>query len=117
MIKERMKITLPPKVKNYIQAYMEKHHLRYTGDAISRICKEHEEAQKGEKDSLEKVVEAVSQNIEALLKRERLHMREELYSLEKNIQRSTLNSIKTVEDYGIRQRGELFASFLEEYKK
>ncbi|WP_197232487.1 hypothetical protein [Priestia endophytica] len=117
MIKERMKITLPPKVKNYIQAYMEKHHLRYTGDAISRICKEHEEAQKGEKDSLEKVVEAVSQNIEDLLKRERLHMREELYSLEKNIQRSTLNSIKTIEDYGIRQRGELFASFLEEYKK
>ncbi|YCA46038.1 hypothetical protein M1E11_23935 (plasmid) [Bacillus sp. JZ8] len=104
MIKERMKITLPPKVKNYIQAYMEKHHLRYTGDAISRICKEHEEAQKGEKDSLEKVVEAVSQNIEDLLKRERLHMREELYSLEKNIQHSTINSIKTVEDYGIRQR-------------
>ncbi|RAS74507.1 hypothetical protein [Priestia endophytica] len=113
MIKERMKITLPPKVKNYIQAYMEKHHLRYTGDAISRICKEHEEAQKREEGSLE----AVSQNIDDLLQRERRHMRDELYSLEKNIQRSTLNSIKTVEDYGIRQRGELFASFLEEYKK
>jgi hypothetical protein len=117
MIKERMKITLPPKVKNYIQAYMEKHHLRYTGDAISRICKEHEEAQKREEGSLEKVVEAVTQNIDDFLQRERLYMRDELYSLEKNIQRSTLNSIKTVEDYGIRQRGELFASFLEEYKK
>jgi GTPase SAR1 family protein len=96
---------------------MEEHDIRYPGDAISRICKEHEEAQKREERSLEKVVEAVSQNIEDLLQRERLHMKDELYSLEKNIQRSTLNSIKTVEDYGIRQRGELFASFLEEYKK
>lgn len=112
-----MKITLPPKVKDYLQAYMEEHNIRYPGDAISRICKEHEEAQKREEGSLEKVVEAVSQNIDDLLQKERRHMKDELYSLEKNIQRSTLNSIKTVEDYGIRQRGELFASFLEEYKK
>ncbi|RJS63003.1 hypothetical protein [Priestia filamentosa] len=111
MIKERMKITLPPKVKDYLQAYMEEHNIRYPGDAISRICKEHEEAQKREEHSLEKVVEVVTQNIDDLLQKERLHMRDELYSLEKNIQRSTLNSINIVEDYGRRQRGKLFTSF------
>ncbi|MCT9853339.1 hypothetical protein P2R64_32115 [Priestia megaterium] len=117
MIKERMKVSLPPEVKKYIQSYMKEHHLSFVGDAISRICQEHEEAQKREEHSIEKVVEAVTQNIDGLLKRERLHTRNGLRSMEKNIERSTVKSMKEIKDYGIAQRGELFASLLEGYKK
>ena len=54
MMKERMKLSLPPEVKKYIQSYMKEHHLSFTGDAISRICQEHEEAQKRKDDSIKK---------------------------------------------------------------
>jgi hypothetical protein len=54
MIRERMKLSLPPEVKKYIQSYMKEHHLSFAGDAISCICKEHEEAQKKDDDSIKK---------------------------------------------------------------
>ncbi|WP_061859915.1 hypothetical protein [Priestia megaterium] len=117
MMKERMKLSLPPEVKKYIQSYMKEHHLSFTGDAISRICQEHEEAQKKEDDSIKKIVKDVTQHIERLLIKERLHMRDELRSMEKNIERSTMKSLKKVEDYSIAKRGELFASLLEGYEK
>lgn len=112
-----MKLSLPPEAKKYIQSYMKEHHLSFTDDVISRICQEHEEAQKKEDDSIKKVVKDVTQNIEDLLQRERLHIKKELLYMEQNIERSTMNSLKEVEDYGIAQRGELFASLLEGYKK
>ena len=37
--------------------------------------------------------------------------------MEQNIERSTSNSLKEVEDYSIAKRGELFASLLEGYEK
>lgn len=37
MIKERMKLSLPPEVKKYIHSYMKSHHLSFAGDAISRV--------------------------------------------------------------------------------
>ncbi|MEM5008951.1 hypothetical protein WKH54_28415 [Priestia megaterium] len=117
MMKERMKVSLPPEVKKYIQSYMREHHLSFTGDAISRICQEHEEAQKKEDDSIKKIVKDVTHHINGLLVKERLHMRDELRSMEQNIERSTRNSLKEVEDYSIAKRGELFASLLEGYEK
>ncbi|MED4117128.1 hypothetical protein P4661_30305 [Priestia megaterium] len=117
MMKERMKLSLPPEVKKYIQSYMKEHHLSFTGDAISRICQEHEEAQKRKDDSIKKIVKNVTQNIEDLFQRERLHIKKELLYMEQNIERSTRNSLKEVEDYSIAKRGELFASLLEGYEK
>ncbi|WP_205640992.1 hypothetical protein [Priestia megaterium] len=55
MMKERMKLSLSSEVKKYIQSYMKEYHLSSTGDAISRICQEHEEAQKKEDDSIKKM--------------------------------------------------------------
>ncbi|MDR7247236.1 hypothetical protein [Priestia megaterium] len=84
-MKERMKLSLPPEVKKYIQSYMKEHHLSFTGDAISCIYQEHEEARKKEDDSIEKIVKDVTQNIEDLLQRERLHIKKELLYMERNI--------------------------------
>ncbi|MGC9933843.1 hypothetical protein [Priestia aryabhattai] len=117
MMKERMKVPLPPEVKKYIQSYMKEHHLSFTGDAISRICQEHEEAQKKEDDSIEKTVKDITQHIEDLLQKERLHIKKELLYMERNIERSMRNSLKEVEDYSLSKRGELFASLLEGYEK
>lgn len=117
MMKERMKVSLPPEVKKYIQSYMKEHHLSFIGDAISRICQEHEEAQKKEGDSIEKSLKDVTQHIEDLLQKERLHIKKELLYMEQNIEQSTRNILKEVEDYSLAKRGELFASLLEGYEK
>ena len=68
-------------------------------------------------DSIKKIVKDVTQHIEDLFQRERLHIKKELLYMEQNIERSTRNSLKEVEDYSIAKRGELFASLLEGYEK
>ncbi len=113
MMKERMKVSLPPEVKKYIQSYMKEHHLSFTGDAISHICKEHEEAQKKEDDSIERTVKDVTQHIEDLLQKERLHIKKELLNMKQKVLNDLRGTdLKEVEDYSIAKRGEAFRFFI-----
>ena len=38
----RMQITLDEETDTYIKDYMEEHNIRYNGEAIVRICREHQ---------------------------------------------------------------------------
>ncbi|PEA36877.1 hypothetical protein COE67_07815 [Priestia megaterium] len=41
-MKQRRKISFDVETNHYLTDYMNEHHIRYLGDAIARICREHQ---------------------------------------------------------------------------
>lgn len=71
--------------EDYIKDYMEEHGIRYTGEAMGRICKEHEAAKNTEW-SLNYVTEVVSKNLHDVLKSELTKIRLGANSADRNTQ-------------------------------
>lgn len=71
--------------EDYINDYMEEHGIRYTGEAMGRICKEHEAAKNTEW-SLNYVTEVVSKNLHDVLKSELTKIRLGANSADRNSQ-------------------------------
>lgn len=85
MEKKRMKMSFDENTYDYIQDYMEQNNIRHTGDAIAKICKEHQE--KNEQSfSLNYISEVVSQNLHQVLKSELNKIRLGANSADKNTQ-------------------------------
>ncbi|HDR6319107.1 TPA: hypothetical protein QCU53_006063, partial [Bacillus thuringiensis] len=85
MEKKRMKMSFDENTYDYIQDYMEQNNIRHTGDAIAKICKEHQE--KNEQSfSLNYISEVVSQNLHQALKSELNKIRLGANSADKNTQ-------------------------------
>lgn len=80
-----MKVAVDEETRTYIQTYKEEHNIRYTGDAIARICKEHE-ISKHQEWSLKYISEVVSQNLHEVLKKELTKIRLGTNAADKNSQ-------------------------------
>ncbi|MCU5148747.1 hypothetical protein OCB70_25925 [Bacillus cereus] len=81
----RMQITLDEETDTYIQDYMEEHNIRYNGEAIVRICREHQ-ASKNTEWSLNYISEIVSKNLHDVLKNELTKIRLGANSADRNTQ-------------------------------
>ncbi|UIJ69558.1 hypothetical protein LW858_30560 (plasmid) [Bacillus cereus] len=81
----RRQVTMDQATEDYINDYMEEHGMRYTGEAMGRICKEHEAAKNTEW-SLNYVTEVVSKNLHDVLKSELTKIRLGANSADRNTQ-------------------------------
>ncbi|MED3612085.1 hypothetical protein [Bacillus wiedmannii] len=81
----RRQVTMDQATEDYINDYMEEHGIRYTGEAMGRICKEHEAAKNTEW-SLNYVTEVVSKNLHDVLKSELTKIRLGANSADRNSQ-------------------------------
>ncbi|TKH14954.1 hypothetical protein FC699_06875 [Bacillus wiedmannii] len=81
----RMQITLDEETDTYIKDYMEEHNIRYNGEAIVRICREHQ-ASKTSEWSLNYISEVVSKNLHDVLKSELTKIRLGTNSADRNTQ-------------------------------
>lgn len=81
----RMQITLDEETDTYIKDYMEEHNIRYNGEAIVRICREHQ-ASKNTEWSLNYISEIVSKNLHDILKSELTKIRLGANSADRNTQ-------------------------------
>ncbi|MED2843793.1 hypothetical protein COM05_28505 [Bacillus toyonensis] len=81
----RRQVTMDQETEDYIKDYMEEHGIRYTGEAMGRICKEHEAAKNTEW-SLNYVTEVVSKNLHDVLKSELTKIRLGANSADRNTQ-------------------------------
>ncbi|PEY97219.1 hypothetical protein CN349_21710, partial [Bacillus cereus] len=81
----RRQVTMDQETDDYIKDYMEEHGIRYTGEAMGRICKEHEAAKNTEW-SLNYVTEVVSKNLHDVLKSELTKIRLGANSADRNTQ-------------------------------
>ncbi|RAN66762.1 hypothetical protein [Bacillus sp. SRB_8] len=81
----RRQVTMDQETEDYIRDYMEEHGIRYTGEAMGRICKEHEAAKSTEW-SLNYVTEVVSNNLHDVLKSELTKIRLGANSADRNTQ-------------------------------
>ncbi|MGX5643104.1 MULTISPECIES: hypothetical protein [Bacillus cereus group] len=81
----RMQITLDEETDTYIKDYMEEHNIRYNGEAIVRICREHQAAKSSEW-SLNYISEIVSKNLHDVLKSELTKIRLGANSADRNTQ-------------------------------
>ncbi|MFJ8356613.1 hypothetical protein ACIQ69_25590 [Bacillus paramycoides] len=81
----RMQITVDEETDTYIKDYMEEHNIRYNGEAIVRICREHQ-ASKNTEWSLNYVSEIVSKNLHDVLKSELTKIRLGANSADRNTQ-------------------------------
>ncbi len=125
-MKQRRKISFDVETNQYLIDYMNEHNIRYLGDAIARICQEHqtlkEEIQETQKQivpipSVEEMVEVVSEKINQLMETERLFLRNEWFCMEESMKRSMVEVFEQVEEKQAAKRGELVAAFLERYNK
>ncbi len=80
-----MQITLDEETDTYIKDYMEEHNIRYNGEAIVRICREHQ-ASKNTEWSLNYISEIVSKNLHDILKSELTKIRLGANSADRNTQ-------------------------------
>lgn len=80
-----MQITLDEETDTYIKDYMEEHNIRYNGEAIVRICREHQ-ASKSTEWSLNYISEIVSKNLHDVLKSELNKIRLGANSADRNTQ-------------------------------
>lgn len=80
-----MQITLDEETDTYIKDYMEEHNIRYNGEAIVRICREHQ-ASKSTEWSLNYISEIVSKNLHDVLKNELTKIRLGANSADRNTQ-------------------------------
>ncbi|PDZ59691.1 hypothetical protein COL22_12630 [Bacillus thuringiensis] len=85
MSTSRRQVTMDQATEDYIKDYMEEHGIRYTGEAMGRICKEHEAAKSTEW-SLNYITEVVSNNLHDVLKSELTKIRLGANSADRNTQ-------------------------------
>ncbi|MED1011328.1 hypothetical protein [Bacillus mycoides] len=83
--KVRMKLSLSENVHHYVQEYMEENNITHPGDAISKICMEHQ-ASKNTEWSLNYISEVVSKNLHDILKNELTKIRLGANSADRNTQ-------------------------------
>ncbi|EJR93963.1 hypothetical protein [Bacillus mycoides] len=83
--KVRMKLSLSENVHLYVQEYMEENNITHPGDAISKICMEHQ-ASKNTEWSLNYISEVVSKNLHDILKNELIKIRLGANSADRNTQ-------------------------------
>lgn len=83
--KVRMKLSLNENVHQYIQDYMDENNITHPGDAISKICMEHQ-ASKSSEWSLNYISEIVSKNLHDVLKSELTKIRLGANSADRNTQ-------------------------------
>ncbi|MCS6595316.1 hypothetical protein [Bacillus cereus] len=83
--KIRMKLSLSEDVHQYIQDYMDENNITHPGDAISKICMEHQ-ASKTSEWSLNYISEVVSKNLHDVLKSELTKIRLGANSADRNTQ-------------------------------
>ncbi|MCU5599810.1 hypothetical protein [Bacillus wiedmannii] len=83
--KIRMKLSLSEDVHQYIQDYMDENNITHPGDAISKICMEHQ-ASKSTEWSLNYISEIVSKNLHDVLKNELTKIRLGANSADRNTQ-------------------------------
>ncbi|MEK4962447.1 hypothetical protein BW899_23095 [Bacillus mycoides] len=83
--KIRMKLSLSEDVHQYIQDYMDENNITHPGDAISKICMEHQ-ASKSTEWSLNYISEIVSKNLHDVLKSELTKIRLGANSADRNTQ-------------------------------
>ncbi|KIV76812.1 hypothetical protein SZ39_0001 [Bacillus mycoides] len=83
--KIRMKLSLSEDVHQYIQDYMDENNITHPGDAISKICMEHQ-ASKSSEWSLNYISEIVSKNLHDVLKSELTKIRLGANSADRNTQ-------------------------------
>ncbi|KEK22054.1 hypothetical protein [Bacillus gaemokensis] len=81
----RRQVTMSQETEDYIKDYMEEQGIRYTGEAMARICKEHQAAKSMEW-SLNYVTEVVSKNLHDILKSELTKIRLGANSADRNTQ-------------------------------
>lgn len=80
-----MKLSLNENVHQYIQDYMDENNITHPGDAISKICMEHQ-ASKSTEWSLNYISEIVSKNLHDILKSELTKIRLGANSADRNTQ-------------------------------
>ncbi|MEW5207635.1 hypothetical protein [Bacillus cereus] len=83
--KVRMKLSLNENVHQYIQDYMDENNITHPGDAISKICMEHQ-ASKSSEWSLNYISEIVSKNLHDVWKSELTKIRLGANSADRNTQ-------------------------------
>ncbi|MGE7635411.1 hypothetical protein ACQKMZ_24895 [Bacillus paramycoides] len=83
--KIRMKLSLSEDVHQYIQGYMDENNISHPGDAIAKICMEHQASQNTEW-SLNYISEVVSKNLHDILKSELTKIRLGANSADRNTQ-------------------------------
>ncbi|MFS8355102.1 hypothetical protein ABHN12_28925 [Bacillus nitratireducens] len=81
----RRQVTMDQETEDYIKDYMEEHGIRYTGEAMGRIFKEHEAAKSTEW-SLNYISEIVSKNLHDVLKSELTKIRLGANNADRNTQ-------------------------------
>ncbi|WP_394542634.1 hypothetical protein [Priestia aryabhattai] len=125
-MKQRRMVSFNRETDEYLQQYMKEQHVRFPGDAIARICLEHqilkEEKQEKQKQvstvpPVEEIVEVISQRINRLMETEHLFLRNEWFCMEESMKRSMVQVFEQVEEKQAAKRGELVAAFLERYNK
>ncbi|MFP7159178.1 hypothetical protein SFC34_25305 [Priestia aryabhattai] len=125
-MKHRRKLSFDQETEGYLQQYMKTHHIRFPGDAIARLCQEHqtmkEEKQETLKQnvpvlSIEEMVGAISEKINQLMETERLFLRNEWFCMEESMKRSMVEVFEQVEEKQAAKRGELVAAILERYNQ
>ncbi|MEH7005180.1 hypothetical protein COK01_26720 [Priestia megaterium] len=125
-MKQRRMVSFDIKTDEYLQQYMKEQHVRFPGDAIARICLEHqtlkEEKQEKQKQTspvppVEKIVDVISERINRLMETERLFLRNEWFCMEESMKRSMMEIFQQVEEKQAAKRSEIVTAFLEGYNK
>jgi predicted nucleotide-binding protein (sugar kinase/HSP70/actin superfamily) len=122
-MKQRRMVSFNQKTDEYLQHYMKEQHVRFPGDAIARICLEHqtlkEEKQKQASTipPVQEIVEVISQRINRLMETERLFLRNEWFCMEESMKRSMMEIFQEVEEKQAAKRSEIVTAFLEGYNK
>jgi predicted nucleotide-binding protein (sugar kinase/HSP70/actin superfamily) len=125
-MKQRRMVSFDQKTDEYLQQYMKEQHVRFPGDAIARICLEHqtlkEEKQEKQKQTspvppVKEIVEVISERINRLMETERLFLRNEWFCMEESMKRSMMEIFQQVEEKKAVKRNEIVTAFLEGYNK
>ncbi|PGH72685.1 hypothetical protein CN890_10340 [Priestia megaterium] len=125
-MKQRRMVSFDQKTDEYLQQYMKEQHVRFPGDAIARICLEHqtlkEEKQEKQKQTspvppVKEIVEVISERINRLMETERLFLRNEWFCMEESMKRSMMEIFQQVEEKQAAKRSEIVTAFLEGYNK
>lgn len=100
MNKKTRQITLSEDTDNYLNEYMEEHGIRFPGEAMARICKEHEQRENAQW-SVQYIAEAVAKKFKEVFAQELNRIRVGTNSADKNSQIiiELLNGIYFFENY------------------
>ncbi|CAK8583331.1 hypothetical protein ACS78_28295 [Priestia megaterium] len=125
-MKQRRMVSFDIKTDEYLQKYMKEQQFRFPGDAIARICLEHQTLKEEKQEtpsqivpvpSVEEMVGAIAEKINQLMETERLFLRNEWFCMEESMKRSIMEIFQEVEEKQAAKRGELVAAILERYNQ